>query len=732
MITFTPAAPTHSRTKMTFKLTQQLNLKIQKHDVDSVEFKKFERSISPGLCATFQSILGIDEYREELLLPIFINYSSQSRRKQIIDEQFNRLLKIIDTQPSRDMYIKYFYSTEQTPQAKTTGREKFKLIPQFEDKPLKSELDAFKEVLGQIRTIDYTPTIDLLNLSIDQFKILIKFLPDEVKWAKLVINRDELFAQIVSDIDNVESKINKFCADLKVYENAYADRSNKSMKCLMWLLKKKPRLNAPKIQINTSIAKLNAFASEYNINKSLKYGDFNLPTSLALLEQIFSSDYIRYLKTAQERYRYLLTHSIQKRSLPYEGEPKQKQPKIETLEEAPSLEEEELERFDEIDFDQNDPIIDIDVVADRILKLYEHFQVVELVKLSTLVYQRPLHDILFFESIKKPLSLYLKAKIVLQFQSDKNFLPPSISLSNIPPFTTISPQILDEIINIHKEDTNIRCAPQIFRDYLGYFAYIESELAKTQKALDSENEYAKQYRDLLEQQKEIDEWMGEYNRDTIKSLQFGKISEILMTLSGQRQNDQVPRPSTVQANLEDFARIQVLQEQIKKLRRQKNTTTTGLKDNFIKDLWNRTNLKWANELQEELNILTKQQQELYESNNFETDEDFLQFVDNTYTKQQLIEDQRVYNEKMEALRTQTPENVSMWENLHYTASTVEPPSQKIDKYQKSLRELTAQLLLMGDMIDKLNGSGLHSAFMYMFFNMTNSDCTHYLTDSRSD
>lgn len=323
-----------------FKLTSLLGLTIQRKpipidtviptnveftksvhlNVSSVDdFKNFKNSISDGIQGVFEVILGKREFIDELLLPIYLN-KSPDERKSIVLKEYERLLKVIeevslkaDTPNRKPLYKEYFYSGQ--PVKKKSSHKKFTLIPEFKDEPLTKELEAFKEVLGEIRILDYSPAIDLLELSVEQFRMYLKFLPDEIKWARLLIERDELFAEIITHVDNVKFSIMNFVNLQERFNNNMQDKTTRKIKDLIWMVDRKTKTENIKVSINKSISKLNAFALEYNTSKSLRYNGKKLYTSFALLEQIFNSDYITFLLTTKSRYKFLLTEQIEKFSM---------------------------------------------------------------------------------------------------------------------------------------------------------------------------------------------------------------------------------------------------------------------------------------------------------------------------------------------------------------------------------------------------------------------------------
>jgi hypothetical protein len=282
------------------------------------DFEDFIKSIPDGSQIVFESILGKGEFIDEVILPIYLNKSTLSTQKKIVAEQYERLLKIIEDVVKkcpvgnrRDLYKQYFYSGEIVkPIPGSSVNPRFELIPQFEHELLTDELEAFKATLGKIRVADYAPTIDLLELSVDQFRLYLKFLPSEIKWARSLMERDELFALIIMHIDNVKLKIFNYTNAQQKFNATMEDRSNRSIKELVWLVQSKSRKNTTRATINVSISKLNAFAGEYNSTKSLIYNGRRLSSSFANLEQIFNSGYINFLMTAKARYKSVLSQSI--------------------------------------------------------------------------------------------------------------------------------------------------------------------------------------------------------------------------------------------------------------------------------------------------------------------------------------------------------------------------------------------------------------------------------------
>lgn len=280
-------------------------------------FKTFADSIPWTDVAVFQAILGKDEYIDEILLPIFLNIPTLERTS-VVHDQAKRLLEVVEKVASQQnnivdrhsRYKQYFYSGNFV--TYDIQKPRFELLPVFSgDEDLTQEIEHFREVVGQIRVMDYGPLIDLLEFTMEEFRTFLRFMPSDQKWVKLMLDRDEIFGLILSKLNQLEWKITKYRNDKIVFDRMLERLNDTPNESLFRIVKSQTKAENPLTSIQTTIKKLNAFATEYHASGKLSYDNVHLSTSISLLLNIFTTDYLQYLRAAKARYKFLLSKDLE-------------------------------------------------------------------------------------------------------------------------------------------------------------------------------------------------------------------------------------------------------------------------------------------------------------------------------------------------------------------------------------------------------------------------------------
>lgn len=316
-----------------FKLTNYLNLTKQPHILDkypniSIEvypytesiyaniknkddFIKFENSIPTYTKALFEEILGQKDFYDEILLAVYMNFDEN--RKAIISKLHQKLMDVIVQVMEKcktGNFRHYFYSGDEII-CDIPHKQQLHTISLLPNDNINQELINFKSELGHIRKQYYSPTIDILKLTAEQFQLYLKHLPNENKWVKIILERDEFFASVLDGVDNIQDSILRL--QLK-HTSINAQSSINDLKS--YLARKRAYPN--KIQtINAKIQQINSFIVEYTINGTLRYKNKKIKNTLTLIESELHGDYIKFLNLLKLKYKEVLADDIMKKNTLY-------------------------------------------------------------------------------------------------------------------------------------------------------------------------------------------------------------------------------------------------------------------------------------------------------------------------------------------------------------------------------------------------------------------------------
>jgi hypothetical protein len=303
---------------------------------DRSTFLAFIEAVPPAQSELFTVALGKKAYLDEVCLCLYLNTATPETRSDSITILYKKLLDIIkkvmelttgSKGSRRHIYQHYFYSQSE-PKEKdgilmgmtgvnltTISRDNVNSIKQFR-----------KELVGLYATEDI-PVLDLVDLTLDQFNIILKLLPKDNAWLRSRKERSKFFESVSNDLDKLADITEKFNSLSEKYDTLTKKHAKNSISLeeLMSLyeLKKKDIMNTVPQKIESLINMLNAFILMYNANAILKYKGKTLPQASSLINDLLNSQFMTFLQTFKSQYKSKLGASVQGKLLSKEADPSQ-------------------------------------------------------------------------------------------------------------------------------------------------------------------------------------------------------------------------------------------------------------------------------------------------------------------------------------------------------------------------------------------------------------------------
>lgn len=299
------------------------------------KFLELIGKIPVGESELFIAALGRKDYLDEVCLCIAMNTkdaTSQDTSEADFLERIHllhiRLVSIISevmklTAGSkgsrRNIYQHYFYSSSPTPKdgdGVLLGLSGMKLttLMTFGNPAFKSNIKQLVNELIGLYASEDIPIIDLIDLTIEQFNIILKLLPKETTWLKTRKERSSFFDGVSSDLDKLVDTTDKFTITAQTFNKLQKKFNDKtiSLEEMMTLyeLKKKDIMNTVPDKISQTVNILNAFILMYNANGTLKYKGKTLAQSSSLINDLLNSQFMIFLQTFKSQYKQRLAESM--------------------------------------------------------------------------------------------------------------------------------------------------------------------------------------------------------------------------------------------------------------------------------------------------------------------------------------------------------------------------------------------------------------------------------------
>jgi hypothetical protein len=294
----------------------------------------------------FIAALGRKDYLDEVCLCIGMN-TKDVVTQQTLDAEFVtrirllylRLVKIINevmklTAGSkgsrRHIYQHYFYNASPGPNVGDgvllgISGMKLSTLKGFGAATFKDSIKRLQDELIGLFTSEDIPIIDLIDLTIEQFNIILKLLPKENTWLKTRKERSEFFGTLTGDLDKLGDTTDKFTVASKKNYNLQKKFDNKNISLdemlALYDFQKKDILTTVPDKINSTVNTMNAFILMYNANGTLKYKGKTLTQSSSLINDLLNSQFMKFLQTFKIQYKRRLGESILPQAGPYTPPP---------------------------------------------------------------------------------------------------------------------------------------------------------------------------------------------------------------------------------------------------------------------------------------------------------------------------------------------------------------------------------------------------------------------------
>lgn len=296
------------------------------------EFVELSNQIPRPQSDLFISVLGRKDYYDEILLCMLMNVTDKNPEGAdiitTIRGLYNRLLNIIENVITltagkggsrRKIYKHYFYAIDTSPKAgdgilsSLIGIE----LGMVDITKIDESTKVFIEKLSGMKDSEDLPDLDIIDLTEDDLKTLMSLLPKDSLWLRNRQERITFFDTITNDIISLislhHSKKNlqtKYDRLLKALD----DGQKLPMSDLLFLseMKKRNELSIRQQKIDTIVAKINAFANEYDAHGTLRYGKSTLLQSSTLLDDYINSELIRTIQTFKARHKSTLIKELSK------------------------------------------------------------------------------------------------------------------------------------------------------------------------------------------------------------------------------------------------------------------------------------------------------------------------------------------------------------------------------------------------------------------------------------
>jgi hypothetical protein len=267
----------------------------------------------------FERILGDEILKSKILTPL-LSIESDKQRIYEFNKQYKRLVVILKDESISDYKSAFLgerSASAAPPTPKHRSRPEAKKIPEYTYKNIKDVLGAlsdFKIYIGEMRRLDYGPSINILNLSQKELTLYLKYLPNDSLWVKEIMEREDLYGLILININKLEDMI--INADSRQVEYITLHNSIKntdpSVTNLSDILKvytyQKQNTEKKTIDtINGMINKLNSFGE----SNGTVYGSIRISNSIHLIETLLNDKYLQFLMNVEARLHHVLKENIE-------------------------------------------------------------------------------------------------------------------------------------------------------------------------------------------------------------------------------------------------------------------------------------------------------------------------------------------------------------------------------------------------------------------------------------
>lgn len=299
---------------------------------------KINQVIDKNKSELFVAALGRKGYMEEIILCLAMNIPDEYEVIYDINVQifptflkwykilYDRLSDIVRnviqltvgaTGSRRRVYQHYFYSND-NPSANDEILKQLNKVTlpslSHKDSDFQTTISDFRAKILVISDTEDSPVVDLLDLTLEQFNTIMKYLPKDSAWIKSRKERLIFFDDISDDLDLVlrlmvqlwtlQEKYNlltikhkKF--DIKIEELQLLAEFN--------LIPKIPTLTQ---KVSTLLNGINTFAVTYNSSGVLKYQNKTITQVSSLINDLFNSQFIEFIEIFKRQHKRLLIDSI--------------------------------------------------------------------------------------------------------------------------------------------------------------------------------------------------------------------------------------------------------------------------------------------------------------------------------------------------------------------------------------------------------------------------------------
>lgn len=310
----------------TSKLTPYMQINIDK--VEYNDMLTLIDSVPEVEKELFIAALGRKDYMDEVLLSIILN--DRGRFLNRVNSLYKRLVVIIDnvmkltagTKGSRrHIYQYYFFTKNSTPKEGDgilkglIGMQLTSLVA-FENGNFKKAIADLRNELVALYGAEDIPIIDLIDLTIEQFNIILRLLPKESAWLKARKERSTFFDTISMDLDKLGDIADKYRQTKSKFDNLSKKNNDTTISLeelqVLYDLQKKGVIYTIPQKINALVNTLNVFTMQYNANGILKYRGKALTQSASLINDLLNSQFMTFLQTFKSQHKKVLIKSITK------------------------------------------------------------------------------------------------------------------------------------------------------------------------------------------------------------------------------------------------------------------------------------------------------------------------------------------------------------------------------------------------------------------------------------
>lgn len=309
------------------ELTPHMQLNVD--FIDQAFFKELISNVPPNQQELFIAALGRKDYMDEILLCIGMNTPDLPNLFLYrIELLYIRLVAIINKVMElttglkgsrKPIYQFYFYSMDPNPQKSDAILRTLVGMQLTTLTTDKSKIQTVREELISLVQSEDIPVLDLLDLTLDQFNMILKLLPKESQWLTLRKQRAAFFDKIQSELTTFSDLIDKFQEYEQTWNPLYKRLVTSSrvknvheldISELQTLNKLQFKDRDYKQKIERYLSQLNTFIITYNSNGTLKYKKDTLKQSTSLINDVLNSQFVAFLQTFRHAHKKVLIESI--------------------------------------------------------------------------------------------------------------------------------------------------------------------------------------------------------------------------------------------------------------------------------------------------------------------------------------------------------------------------------------------------------------------------------------